>query len=91
MVLLGLTHETYVHPTTIGQTELEHTPIEAIQYENSVTVSRWMRDIDPPPVWKGRISYEGKSDRWQISRFTPPSQILIDVGVAPVGQSRRRL
>jgi vanillate O-demethylase monooxygenase subunit len=84
--LLDLTHETYVHPTTIGQAEIEDAPIEARQDDNSVTVSRWMHGIDPPPVWKSRISYEGKSDRWQISRFTPPSQILIEVGVAPVGQ-----
>jgi hypothetical protein len=32
---------------------------------------------------------QAKVDRWQICRFTPPSHIMIDVGVALAGQAYR--
>jgi len=47
--LMDLTHEAYVHPTSIGQEELCAAPIETTSDENSVTVTRWMHDVEPPP------------------------------------------
>ena len=47
--------------------------------------------IQAPPFWKMAMRANGLDDsatvdRWQICRFLPPSQILIDVGVALAGQ-----
>ena len=54
-----------------------------------VTTSRHMENIMAPPFW--RMALRGNNladdvpvDRWQICRFTPPSHVLIEVGVAPV-------
>ena len=44
----------------------------------TVTVSRWMLDIEPPPFWLKNMrdkfpGFEGKVDRWQIIHFEAPS------------------
>lgn len=82
--LMDLTHETYVHQGSIGQTELMETPMETRVTETRVFVERWIPHIDPPPFWKGALGKEGKVDRWQICEFIAPSAVIIDVGVAPV-------
>ncbi|MEO8093618.1 MAG: aromatic ring-hydroxylating dioxygenase subunit alpha [Pseudolysinimonas sp.] len=58
--------------------------------DTTVTVSRWMLDINPPPFWRKNMrdkfpGYEGRVDRWQIIHFEAPSTINIDVGVAKAG------
>lgn len=82
--LMDLTHETYVHPGSIGQAEIMERPPASETTDNRVFVKRWMADIDPPPFWKGALGHEGRTDRWQICEFVPPSNVIIDVGVAPV-------
>ena len=64
--LMDLSHETYVHPSSIGQHEILDAPIQARSDENSVTVTRWMYDIDPPPFWASNLRSFEKCDRWQI-------------------------
>jgi len=83
--LMDLTHETYVHPTSIGQEEIVEAPIETTSDEASVTVTRWMRNIIPPPFWSANLKSQEPCDRWQICKFTLPANVMIDVGVAPVG------
>jgi phenylpropionate dioxygenase-like ring-hydroxylating dioxygenase large terminal subunit len=83
--LMDLTHETYVHAGSIGQAELLETPMETSTTDTRVFVKRWIPDIDPPPFWKGALGKEGRVDRWQICEFVPPSAVIIDVGVAPIG------
>jgi vanillate monooxygenase len=70
--LMDLTHETYVHATSIGQPEIDETPCTTTVQDDQVILQRHMTGI--------------KVDRWQICRFTPPSHIMIDVGVALAGQ-----
>jgi len=82
--LMDLTHETYVHGSSIGQAELMETPITTTVEGDEVVVSRWIPDIDPPPLWRDAIKADGRVDRWQICRFLPPAAVIIDVGVAPV-------
>lgn len=83
--LMDLSHETYVHQGSIGQPEINETPIETITDASGVRVQRWMPDIDPPPFWRDALKSDGRVDRWQICHFVEPSSVLIDVGVAPVG------
>ena len=83
--LMDLTHETYVHAGSIGQPELMEAPLETRVDGDRVFVSRWMPGIDAPPFWRGALKQEGLVDRWQICEFIPPSAVIIDVGVAPVG------
>ena len=88
--LMDLTHETYVHATSIGQKEIDETPPATRTEGDEVITSRFMNDIMAPPFW--RMALRGNHlpddvpvDRWQICRFTPPSHVMIEVGVAHAG------
>ncbi|MGV9711504.1 aromatic ring-hydroxylating dioxygenase subunit alpha [Gordonia sp. NPDC003424] len=88
--LMDLTHEEFVHSSSIGQDELSESDFIVTHTDRTVTVSRWMHDIDAPPFWLKNMrdkfpAFEGKVDRWQIIEFEVPSTIRIDVGVAKAG------
>lgn len=82
--LMDLSHETYVHQGSIGQHEINETPIQTEVLGENVTVSRWMAGVEAPPFWRDALKSDGPVDRWQVCHFLAPSSILIDVGVAPV-------
>ncbi|MEY2781389.1 MAG: Toluene-4-sulfonate monooxygenase system iron-sulfur subunit TsaM1 [Pseudomonadota bacterium] len=89
--LMDLTHETYVHASSIGQPEIDETPCKTQIEGQTVTTSRFMSGIQAPPFWQRAMQAQGldplaQVDRWQICRFTPPSHVLIEVGVALAGQ-----
>ncbi len=88
--LMDLTHEEFVHASSIGQEELSESEFVVTHDDRTVTVSRWMLNIEAPPFWLKNMrdrfpGFEGKVDRWQIIRFEAPSTIRIDVGVARAG------
>lgn len=83
--LMDLTHETYVHSGSIGQIELMEAPLESRVDGNTVYLSRWMPGVEAPPFWRTALGKDGPVDRWQICQFVAPSNVIIDVGVAPVG------
>jgi vanillate O-demethylase monooxygenase subunit len=83
--LMDLTHETFVHGSSIGNRAVAEAPFDVTHGERTATVTRWMRAIEPPPFWAGQLGKPGKVDRWQIIRFEAPCTIAIDVGVAPAG------
>ena len=83
--LMDLSHETYVHPSSIGQKEIVDSPIDTRLEGEAVVVERWMRAIEPPPFWRTFLGKDGLVDRWQICHFALPSAVTIEVGVAPVG------
>ncbi|MFM2036058.1 MAG: Toluene-4-sulfonate monooxygenase system iron-sulfur subunit TsaM1 [Pseudomonadota bacterium] len=89
--LMDLTHETYVHAGSIGQPEIDETPCQTTVEGDKVITQRHMQGIQAPPFWQMAMKANGldpqaKVDRWQICRFSPPSHIMIDVGVALAGQ-----
>ena len=87
--LMDLTHETYVHGSSIGNEAVVEAPFEVSHDAQHVTVTRWMENIEAPPFWASQIQqalqYKGLVDRWQIIRFEAPCTVTIDVGVAPTG------
>jgi phenylpropionate dioxygenase-like ring-hydroxylating dioxygenase large terminal subunit len=91
--LLDLTHETYIHPTSLGHDLIPGTPIETHWDDDSVTVSRWILDHQPAPFWARMIErargWRGRCDRWQIVKFVPPCNVVLDVGVAEVNGGAR--
>jgi len=89
--LMDLTHETYVHATSIGQREIDETPSSTKTVGDEVITSRFMNGIEAPPFWKmalrgNHLPDDQPVDRWQICHFSPPSHVLIEVGVALAGQ-----
>ena len=88
--LMDLTHETYVHPGSIGQSQIEDAPFDVTTEGPYVWLKRRMIDTLAPPFLAAQLKRaRGFSpdhiDRWQIIRFEAPSTIVIDVGVAPTG------
>ena len=93
--LMDLSHETYVHASSIGQKEIDETPTktEVVNHEDGgveVLTSRFMSNISAPPFWRMALRGNGLADdvpvdRWQICRFTAPSHVMIEVGVAHAG------
>lgn len=81
--LMDLSHETYVHQGSIGQSEILEAPLNTRVEGDRVFVERWMPGIDAPPFWREALGKEGPVDRWQICEFIPPTSVIIDVGVAP--------
>ena len=87
--LMDLTHETYVHAGSIGHEAITDNPFDVTHSDKVATVTRWMRNIEPPPFWAKQLGKPGLVDRWQIIRFEAPSVVVGDVGVAPVGTGAR--
>ena len=91
--LMDLTHETFVHGSSIGNREVAEAPFVATHGERLATVTRWMEGITPPPFWAAQIDHarghQGPVDRWQIIRFEAPCTVVIDVGVAPAGSGAK--
>ncbi len=83
--LMDLTHETFVHGTSIGNRAVAEAPFDVTHGPSTATVSRWMLNVDPPPFWAKQLGRPGNVDRWQIIRFEAPATVAIDVGVAPSG------
>src|SRR4030095_5994098 len=77
--------------TSIGQPEIEEAaPATRVEGDSAIT-SRFMHDIPAPPFWRAalrgtHLADDVPVDRWQICRFTPPSHVLIEVGVAHAGK-----
>ncbi|MDZ4356743.1 MAG: Rieske 2Fe-2S domain-containing protein, partial [Variovorax sp.] len=85
--LMDLTHEAFVHGSSIGNRAVAEAPFVATHGERTATVTRWMEGIEAPPFWAGQIQqargYVGPVDRWQVIRFEAPCTVSIDVGAAP--------
>lgn len=89
--LMDLTHETYVHASSIGQKEIDEAPVNTTVENGEVVTSRYMEGVKAPPFWRMALSGAGLDpdstvDRWQICRFSLPSHVMIEVGVALEGQ-----
>jgi vanillate O-demethylase monooxygenase subunit len=87
--LMDLTHEEFVHANSIGS-DISVAGFDSAHTDRTATITRWMRNIEPPPFWARNLrdvhpDYRGPVDRWQIITFEAPSTISIDVGVAKAG------
>ena len=92
--LMDLTHETYVHATSIGQKEIDETPCVTRTEGDEVVTSRAMSGVQAPPFWQMALRANGLPDdqpvdRWQVCHFNPPSHVMIEVGVALAGHGGR--
>jgi vanillate O-demethylase monooxygenase subunit len=85
--LMDLTHEAYVHSDSIGQTEIDLSPVNTTVQGDEILTSRFMHEVPAPPFWAAGLRANGLADnvpvdRRQVSRFTLPANVHIDVGVA---------
>jgi phenylpropionate dioxygenase-like ring-hydroxylating dioxygenase large terminal subunit len=87
--LMDLSHEAFVHGSSLGHKEVGAAPTVATHGARVATVTRWMENIEPPPFWGSQMKavhgHAGRTDRWQVIRFEAPNSIVLDVGVAMPG------
>lgn len=76
--LLDLTHETYVHGKTIGNSSVVETPMDYEIKGDDVHVTRIMRNTPAPPLFQRICNFEGNIDRWQLIHFQAPGHVSID-------------
>jgi vanillate monooxygenase len=93
--LMDLTHETYVHSTSIGQKEIDEAPVATRVDGDEAIAERLMDNVASPPFWRMAQRANGHDDeapvdRWQVCRFSLPSHVMIDVGVAHAGKGGRQ-
>lgn len=84
--LLDLSHETYVHPETIGNQAVADSPVKvSVDEGRTVRVHRDMLGCAAPPQFVTLGGFTGPIDRWQTTLYTPPGFCVIEVGAVPAG------
>jgi vanillate O-demethylase monooxygenase subunit len=88
--LMDLTHENYLHASSIGQREIDQVPVNTKVEGDEVVTSRFMDGVKAVPFWEAMLQIaglpsDGLVDRWQVCHFSLPSHVMIDVGVGIAG------
>jgi vanillate O-demethylase monooxygenase subunit len=90
--LLDTTHLPFLHPTTLGTDAFARSEFAVSRDGDRLTVERWLMNELPAPFHKQMGDFpDGMTvDRWQITHFSPPSFVKLDVGSAPAGAGARQ-
>ena len=85
--LLDLSHETFVHPETIGNDAVADSPVavSVVNDRTTVRAHRDMNDAEPPPQFQALAGMTERIDRWHTTLYTPPGFCVIEVGAVPAG------
>jgi phenylpropionate dioxygenase-like ring-hydroxylating dioxygenase large terminal subunit len=83
--LLDLTHETFLHPSSIGNAAVAATPIDVIGEGNKVSFIRHMVGIEAPPFYQKSMGLTSPIDRWQDGDFYAPGVFILNIRIAPTG------
>ena len=88
--LLDLSHETFVHPETIGNGAVADSPVAVKVIDRKVVrAHRDMLDCEPPPQFISLAGFTGRIDRWHTTIYTPPGFCVIEVGAVAAGSNDR--
>ena len=83
--LLDLTHETFLHPTSIGNAAVAATPIDVTSEGSKVSFIRHMIGIEAPPFYRSSMGVTTDIDRWQDGDFYAPGVFILNIRIAPTG------
>lgn len=84
--LLDLSHETFVHPETIGNGAVAESPVSvSVTDKKTVRAHRDMLSCEAPPQFVALAGFTGRIDRWHTTLYTPPGFCVIEVGAVPAG------
>lgn len=87
--LLDLSHETYLHPSSIGTSDVAETPIAVEQDGDVLHVRKEMIAAECPPFYRNSTGITTKIDRTQNIDYTPPGYYQLNIRVAPTGSDER--
>ncbi|MEK6439390.1 aromatic ring-hydroxylating dioxygenase subunit alpha [Pseudonocardia sp. T1-2H] len=83
--LLDLTHETFLHPSSIGNASVAATPIDVTSEGDRVSFVRHMVGIEAPPFYEKSMGLTSPIDRWQDGDFYAPGVFILNIRLAPTG------
>ncbi len=87
--LLDLSHETYVHPHTIGNGAVAESPLSVSVVEGrEVRAYREMLDCEAPPFYLAAAGSTARIDRWHTTIYMPPGYHVIESASRPAGMSK---
>jgi vanillate O-demethylase monooxygenase subunit len=84
-IQLDNTHAPYVHPATIGSSALTNTPPKIERGSRTLSATRWMMDVEPPPTFARAGGFNGNVDRWLHWTYHAPTVGIFDIGCAVAG------
>ena len=67
--LMDLTHETYLHTTSIRQKEIDEAPVTTKTDGDMVITSRFMENIMAPPFWRTKLRGNNLADDVPVDRY----------------------
>lgn len=83
--LLDPSHVAWVHPSSFGNAACEDVPVNTLEKEDGVVVSRWMMDVDVAPFYAPFVKFKGNADREQHYEVRYPSHAIIKAIFVPAG------
>jgi phenylpropionate dioxygenase-like ring-hydroxylating dioxygenase large terminal subunit len=86
--LLDLTHEQFIHGTTVGDDYIVEHPITVEVDGSTVTVDRLMPAVSAPPLYASTMTLTGLHDRFHTTEFRLPSHHTLHSGITGVGRPR---
>jgi phenylpropionate dioxygenase-like ring-hydroxylating dioxygenase large terminal subunit len=86
--LLDLTHEQFLHGTTVGDDYIVEHPITVEVTDSTVTVDRLMPSVEAPPLYAATMTLDGLHDRFHATEFRLPSHHTLHSGITGVGRPR---
>ncbi len=86
--LLDLTHESFLHQTTVGDDYIYEYGITVEVDGTTVTVDRLMPGVEAPPLYADTMGIDGLYDRFHATEFAVPSHHTLHSGITGLGRPR---
>ncbi|MEO3937416.1 aromatic ring-hydroxylating dioxygenase subunit alpha [Dermatophilaceae bacterium Soc4.6] len=86
--LLDLTHESFIHRTTVGDDYIYEHGITVEVDGTTVTVDRLMPGVEAPPLYAATMGIEGLYDRFHATQFHVPGHLTLHSGITGQGRPR---
>ncbi len=86
--LLDLTHESFIHLTTVGDDYIYEHGVTVEVEGNLISVDRLMPGVEAPPLYAKTMSTKGLYDRFHCTKFYAPSFHALHSGITGQGRPR---
>ena len=86
--LLDLTHESFIHVTTVGDDYIYEHGLTVTVEGDVVTADRLMPGVEAPPLYAKTMATDGLYDRFHATEFHVPSFHILHSGITGQGRPR---
>jgi vanillate O-demethylase monooxygenase subunit len=86
--LLDLTHESFLHMSTVGDDYIYQHPLTVVVDGDVVSADRLMPGVEAPPLYAATMGLTGLWDRFHCTEFHAPSFHALHSGITGQGRPR---